>query len=93
MIFCLQEEVAHALGLLNDDADSMPRATRQAAPEADAVRRPGHTKKPYVADDTGASGGEVHDTDDDRAEEEPKAKRRRPTSAADSVAAPGADLA
>ncbi len=83
----MQKEIARALGLLNEDAFWMPQTNPQAGPKATGQRRPGHTRRPFAAEDTASWGGEEHDTDDDLADGQPKAKRQRPASAADSLAA------
>ena len=86
----MQKEVARALGLINDDAVWLSPAERRARAKATAVRpRPGHTRRPYRAEDTAASGGEEQDSGDELADEEPQAKRLRPTNVADSLVAPG----
>ncbi len=69
------------------------RAKEVPAPKADAIRRPGHTRRPFVAEDAASAGDEEQDGDDDDLGHQPPApKRQRTAPAADLPKAPGDDL-
>ena len=86
---CLQVEVARALGLTKDNAVWMAQETRQGKPKQTAVRRPGHKRRPFVAENEASPGDEVQEADDHLEDEVPDAKRQRTAEAAESPEAPG----
>ena len=69
------------------------RAKRVATSNGHAGRRPGHTRRRFVAEDAASAGDEEQDGDDGLVDEPPVAKRQRTTQAASLPKRPGDDRA